>query len=66
MTTETKPVAKLLGQNGNVFNLMAICIRAMRKAGYNQTQVHNFRHEVMDSGSYDEALQIMMKWCEVR
>lgn len=61
----SKPVCKLTDQNGNVFNLIAIVRKTLEKAGLKQ-QVSEFTSEVMDAGSYDEALQVMMKYVEVR
>lgn len=65
MSTEiVKPVAKLLGQNGNVFNLLAICTIALKEAGLKE-QAKELQDKVYASGSYDEALQLMMQYCEV-
>jgi len=60
-----KPKAKLKGENGNVFNLMAICRKALTKAGlYEQAQ------EMIDkitttAHSYDVALNIMGQYREI-
>jgi len=63
ITTE-KPTVKLLGKNGNVFNLIGLCSRALRDAGQpdNATKM---AAECFGAGNYDEALQIMMKYCDV-
>lgn len=60
-----KPVVKFSGANGNVFNLLSIATVALRKADQ-LDKAHLMQAEVMGSGSYDEALQIMMKYVEVK
>jgi hypothetical protein len=61
--THTKPRAKVLGQDGNVFNILAICSRALKNAGLHQ-ESDRMQQEVFASGSYDEALAIMMRYVE--
>ena len=56
---------KLVGQDGNVFNLIGICTTALRRNGM-RDKVAEFQNEVMNAGSYDEALCVMMDWFEVR
>jgi len=55
---------KLVGEDGNVFNLMAIITREMKKHGY-QNEVKEFIDEVTKCKSYDEALIVMLKWVNV-
>ena len=59
-----KPEAKLIGADGNIFNLMGIAMRALKE--------HDMRDEakemcarIFSSKSYDEALQIIMEYVEV-
>lgn len=59
-----KPMAKLIGANGNVFNLMGIASRALKQAGQND-KATEMTSRVMSCGSYDEALAIMMEYVEV-
>jgi hypothetical protein len=33
MNNQQKPVAKLIGENGNIFNLLGIANRALKNAG---------------------------------
>ena len=56
---------QLVGQNGNVFNLMGIVIRALRNNGSGD-EVDDFISEVTSSKSYHEALAVMMQWVDVR
>lgn len=60
-----KPTVKLIGENGNVFNLTAICVLGLRQEGYSEEQVQEFKDEVTSSKSYNEALNAMNEWCEV-
>ena len=55
---------QLVGQNGNVFNLMGIVIRALRSNGFGD-EVDDFVSEVTSSKSYHEALAVMMQWVDV-
>lgn len=59
-----KPKVKLSGQNGNVFNLMGLCSRALKIAGQPENATKMIE-ECKNSGSYDDALQVMMKYCDV-
>jgi hypothetical protein len=59
-----KPVAKMLGENGNVFNLIGIARRALRDAGMTE-QAKEMQERVLAAKSYDEALQIMMEYVEI-
>lgn len=56
---------QLTGQNGNIFNLMGLVNRQLRGARINEKIINDFSEEVFDSKSYNEALQIIMKWVNV-
>jgi len=56
---------RLVGQDGNVFNLMSIVANALRKNGFVE-EVQDFITEVTSSQSYHEALAVMMRWVDVR
>ena len=60
-----KPVVKLLGQDGNAFNILGLCSRAARKAKMPKEQLDSFMKEAT-AGSYDDLLQTAMKYFEVR
>lgn len=59
-----KPTAKVIGQDSNVFVTLGICSKALKKAGQHE-QAREMQSKVMDSGSYNEALAIMMEYCEL-
>ena len=59
-----KPECKLIGENGNIFNLISIAHRVLR---YNDMKV--YADEMVDrcfnSGSYDEALNIIGEYVRI-
>lgn len=58
-----KPKAPIVGADGNVFNLIAICSRALKRAGYHD-QAKEMVNRVTNSHSYEEALSIMCEYIE--
>jgi hypothetical protein len=60
-----KPTAKLVGENGNVYNLMAICCNALKGAGMGNEAKEMQEKIVKTAKSYEEALAIMMDYCDV-
>ena len=60
---DTPPV-ELTNQDGNVFNILGICRRAGKKAGWNRDQIAAFTQEAT-SGDYDKAIQTAMKYFDV-
>lgn len=60
-----KPKCKLVGQDGNVFNLIGIAQRVLKENGQRE-QAHELSKRIMTTAkSYDEALQIIMEYVEV-
>ena len=64
------PKAQLLGQDGNVFNLIGICNKAMKRFGrdnpdYDAKEQIDLMFKEVQEGDYDNALRVMMKYCEV-
>lgn len=62
--TRKKPYAKVIGENGNVFNLMAICSTALKEDGQREA-AKEMVDKIFTAGSYEEALQIMGEYCEL-
>ena len=60
-----KPVVQLVGENGNVFNLLGLCSRALKKAGRVE-DAKAMQQRVFQAGSYEEALGIMGEYVEIR
>ena len=59
-----KPKVKLLGENGNIFNLMGIAKRAMQKQGF-EKEAKEMVEKITKCGSYSLALSIIMEYCDV-
>ncbi|MGX8833684.1 DUF3991 domain-containing protein [Amedibacillus sp. YH-ame6] len=58
-----KPRAAIIGANGNIFNLMGIATKALKENGLEQEATAMF-DRITGSGSYDEALNIMMEYID--
>ena len=54
----------LIGEDGNIFNLLGIAARALRRAGYKDESME-MQEKVYASSSYDEALCIIMDYVDV-
>lgn len=59
-----KPDCKLIGEDGNVFNLMGIASKTLKRNGlYDQAKEMTSR--IFDCGSYDEALSIIGEYVNI-
>jgi hypothetical protein len=63
MDNKPKPEVQLIGQDGNVFNLLGICVKALKKAGQLE-EAQELQKRVWECGSYNEALSIMLEYVE--
>ena len=59
-----KPRCKLIGEDGNIFNLMGIASRTLKKAGM-KDKADEMVDKITKSKSYDEALAIIMEYVEI-
>lgn len=59
-----KPECKLIGEDGNIFNLLGIASRTLKASGM-ADDAAEMRGRVFASGSYDEALCIIADYVEV-
>lgn len=59
-----KPTCKLVGEDGNIFSILGRVSRSLKEKG-KADEAKEVSERVMLSGSYDEALQIMMEYVEV-
>ena len=59
-----KPKCKLTGQDGNVFNLIAIATKVLKKHGMKE-QAKELTSRAFNCGSYGEALSIIGEYVEV-
>ena len=55
---------QLTGKDGNAFNILGICLRAMRHAGLSQKEQDAFQMEATSS-NYDHLLATCLEWFEV-
>lgn len=53
--------AKIIGADSNVFNLLAICQKALKDNGYNE-EAKELYERVTNSESYNIALSIMQEY----
>lgn len=59
-----KPKCKLIGENGNIFFILGKVNKALKASGKNEEAIE-CSNRVMNSKSYDEALQIIMEYVEI-
>jgi len=59
-----KPKLKLVGEDGNVFNILGLALKAAKAANWKKEKIEKFKKEAM-AGNYDQALQICMKYFDV-
>ena len=63
-TEATKPTCKLIGADGNVFNLIGLAVRALKKA--NQAdKASEMSKKCFSSGSYSEVLKIIGEYVDI-
>ena len=58
-----KPKVKLVGQDGNIFNILSIASRALKEAGY-ADEAKEMQTRVFASDSYEEALAIVLLYVD--
>lgn len=58
-----KPKVALVGQDGNIFNLIGICSKALKRAGY-PDKAKEMSAKAMASHSYGEALCVLLDYVE--
>ena len=61
---KNKPDCPLIGQDGNIFNLMGIASRTLRRNGMAE-EAKEMTDRIYQSGSYDEALCIMGEYVNI-
>ena len=63
--SKEKPTVQLVGENGNIYNLMAICSRALKNVGMENEAKEMCNKITTTAKSYSEALGILMEYCDV-
>ena len=56
---------RLIGEDGNIFNLMGIVSRTLKEAGEPEKAEEMIRRITSDAKSYDEALAMLMEYEDV-
>lgn len=60
-----KPIVNLLGQDGNAFTVIGLCMKAARQAKWSAEKITQIQNEMMAS-DYDNLLATAYKYFEVR
>lgn len=60
-----KITVKLIGEDGNIFNLMGICSRELKKAGQKDEANQLVKDIITDANSYEEALAIISEYVDI-
>ena len=63
MAEREKPMCPIIGANGNIFNILGIASRTLRNNDM-ADEAQEMYSRVTSSGSYEEALAIMMEYIE--
>ncbi len=63
--TIVKPACRLTSQNGNVFNIIGLVTRSLKKAGQ-PDQAKAFQTAAFSASSYDVVLQLAMDYVDVK
>jgi len=61
---QTKPDCPLIGQDGNIFNLVGIAAKTLKRNGLS-LEASEMTERVFNSGSYDEALGIIGEFVNI-
>jgi hypothetical protein len=65
MTVKNKPKCKLIGEDGNVFSLLGIASKALKKKSL-WLEAEEMNRRVMDgAANYEDALAIIMEYVDV-
>ena len=61
----TKPIVKLVGEDGNVFNVIGRASRALKADGQ-PDKAKELTEKAFNAESYDEVLTLVMEYCVVK
>jgi hypothetical protein len=59
-----KPAVQLSGQDGNVFNLIGLAAKALKRAGLKQ-EASDLTSRAFKADSYGAVLELIAEYCEV-
>lgn len=60
-----KPKCKVIGEDGNIFNLMGIVSKILKEAGEHEKADEMVKRITTQAESYDEALAMLMDYVDV-
>ena len=60
----TKPDCPLIGEDGNIFHLIGIATRTLKRNGLSE-EATEMSEKVFNSGSYEEALSIIGEYVNI-
>ncbi len=60
----TKPDCPLIGENGNIYNLVGIASRTLKRNGLSD-EASEMSEKVFNSGSYEEALGVIGEYVNI-
>lgn len=63
MASKTGIEVKLIGEDGNAFNVLGKVVKALKRNGY-EGLVENYKKDAM-SGDYDNLLKVTMEYVEI-
>ena len=63
MAEQKKPECPIIGADGNIFNILGIASRSLKKCGMGDA-AKEMQSRVASSGSYSEALAIISEYVE--
>lgn len=61
---KTELTVKLTGEDGNVFNLLAIVSQSLKRAGY-KDEAKEIGERLQEQESYEDALNLFKEYVEV-
>lgn len=61
----SKPKCKLLGEDGNIFNLMGIVSKTLKRAGQKEESDEMVKRITTEAKNYTHALAILMEYVDV-
>ena len=61
---QIKPDCPLIGENGNIYNLVGIAVKTLKRNGLS-AEASEMTEKVFSSGSYDEALGIIGEYVNI-
>lgn len=59
-----KPRLKIVGEDGNAFNLIGLAVRAGKRAGWTKDQIDGFRQQAM-GGDYNQLIATIARYFEL-